>query len=291
MSCGDWRNRARSRQYLTPLAYRFARFGVATAAPPRLGRGSRLAVFFFLVLVILVGMRRARGLLVDAAFGERAELLVGSLLFVKDFLKKVGRLLVAHTARPGDERAVGGHLVVLRALPRGNQARVHRRLVKVLAHDRLAFFDDPRDAVAMFAARLLFDAFEDLLEPLDVSKRFLEMGFERRAQFGRVRRLGELRQGFRELFFRVVGIAQFVDERIVQGSGFSHVTSPSGCLSFRLSGQSLRDRRIGLALEMPVPGYGVYEGGDRLRAAAALKDHSRVGFPRWKRRRNAGLFQ
>jgi hypothetical protein len=41
---------------------------------------------------------------------------------------------------------------VLGALAGGDQAGVHRGLVEVLFHDRLAFFDDSGDAVAVFAA-------------------------------------------------------------------------------------------------------------------------------------------
>ena len=77
-----------------------------------------------------------------------------------------GGLGVTHRLRPGDQRAVGRHLVVLGALAGGNQARVHRRVVEVLFHDRLAFFDDAGDAVAVLAADLLVQAREHLLEPL-----------------------------------------------------------------------------------------------------------------------------
>ena len=81
--------------------------------------------------------------------------------------------------RPRDQRAVGRHLVVLGALAGGNQAGVHRRLVEVLLHDRLAFLDDAGDAVAVLAAHLFVEAREHLLEPLDLALRLLEVGLER----------------------------------------------------------------------------------------------------------------
>ena len=131
---------------------------------------------------------------------------------------RLGGLVVAHAPRPGDERAVRGHLVVLGALAGGNQTRVHRGIVEVLFHDRLAFFDDPGDAVAVLAAHFLVEALEHLLEPLDVSARLLEMRLERRAQIRRRGRLRQLRQRLGQLFLGIVGVAQFVEKRIVQGS-------------------------------------------------------------------------
>jgi hypothetical protein len=64
---------------------------------------------------------------------------------------------------------------VLGALPGRDQARIHRRPVEVFGHDRLAFFDDSGDAVAVLAPGALVKAREHLLEPLDVPFRFLQM--------------------------------------------------------------------------------------------------------------------
>ena len=130
-------------------------------------------------------VRRVGGLLIDAALGEGRQLLVGGLFLVERLLQQIRGLVVAHRARPGHQRAVCGHLVVLGTLAGGNQARVHRRLVEVLLHDRLAFLDDAGNAVAVLAAHLLLEALEHLFQALDVSARLLEVRLERRAQLGR----------------------------------------------------------------------------------------------------------
>ena len=75
----------------------------------------------------------------------------------------------------------------------------------------------------MLAAYSFFEIFEHLLQALDLSLGLLEMRFEGFPELRRSCRLGELRQRFGELPLGIVGVAQFVDERIVQGSGFSHV--------------------------------------------------------------------
>ena len=116
------------------------------------------------------------------ALGERRELLVGRLLLVERLLEQVRRFRVAHGLRPRDQRPVGRHFVVFRALPGGNQAGVHRRLIEVLFHDRLALFDDAGDAVAVLPAHLLLEALEHLFEALDLSLRLFEMRLERLAQ-------------------------------------------------------------------------------------------------------------
>ena len=74
---------------------------------------------------------------------------------------------------------------MLGALAGGDQAGVHRRVVEVLLHDRLAFLDDAGDAVAVLAARLLVEAPEHLLQPLDLPAGLLEVRLERLAQLGR----------------------------------------------------------------------------------------------------------
>ena len=119
---------------------------------------------------VLVGMCGFGRLLVDAAFGQGREFLVGGLLFVQRRLQQSGRVDVPHRVGPGHQRAIGGHLVVFRALPGSDQARVHRGLVELLVHDRLALFDDPRDPVAVLAAHLLVQHPEDGLQAFDLCR-------------------------------------------------------------------------------------------------------------------------
>ena len=42
-----------------------------------------------------------------------------------------------------------------------------------LIHDGLAFFDDPRDAIAVLAANFFVESLEDLIEPIDLPSCFL----------------------------------------------------------------------------------------------------------------------
>src|SRR6478735_5370273 len=94
----------------------------------------RTSYSLFPIPYSLFSMRALRGLLVDAALRDVGELLVRGLLFVEILLQQVGRAVVLHRPRPGDQRAVGGDLVVLGALRRRDQHRVHRLVVVRLAN-------------------------------------------------------------------------------------------------------------------------------------------------------------
>src|SRR4029078_9526758 len=100
---------------------------------------------------------------------------------------------------------------------------------EVLFHHRLAFLDDALDAVAVLAARLFVQALEDLLEAVDVAPRSLEMTLERVSQVGRARRLRELAERLDQLFLRVVGVAQFVQKRLVPRARICHGELLNGC--------------------------------------------------------------
>jgi hypothetical protein len=128
--------------------------------------------------LVPVRVRRVSRTLIDAAFGQRRQLLVGRLLFIERLLQERGGLGVTHRLRPRDERAVSGHLVVFRALSRGDQAGVHRGLVELLFHDGHAFVDDPGDPVTALAPHLFVQAPEHLFQTSDLPQRFLEMRLE-----------------------------------------------------------------------------------------------------------------
>ena len=57
-------------------------------------------------------------------------------------------------------------------------------VVEILFHDRLAFFDDPRDPVAVLAADLFVEALEHLFQAFDLTLRFFEVRLEGLAQLG-----------------------------------------------------------------------------------------------------------
>src|SRR4051794_29936298 len=168
--------------------------------------------------------RAGGGALVDAPLGERGKLLVRGLLLVEVLLQQRSRVAVAHRAGPGDERAVCRHLVVFAALAGSDEAGVHRRVVEVLVHDRLALLDDALDAVAVPAAHFFVEAGEHPLEPQDVAAGFFQVRLERVAQLRRRGGRGELRQRLDQLSFGVVGVAQFIDEGVVQRQGFGHAS-------------------------------------------------------------------
>ena len=111
---------------------------------------------------------------------------------------------------------------MLGALARGNQAGVHRGLVELLFHDRLAFLDDAGDAVTVLALHLLVEAGKHLLQAADLATRFLEMRLECVAQFLRCGSLRQLGQGLRQLLLGVIGITKFIQECVVQSSSSCH---------------------------------------------------------------------
>ena len=129
-------------------------------------------------------VRRIGCTLIDATRGQVRELLVGRFFFIQGPLQKLGGLGMPHRLRPGDQGPVGRHLVVLGALTCGNQACIHRGVIEVLFHDRLALFDDAGDAVAMLATDFFVQVLEHLLEPFDLSLRLLQMSLERLPQLG-----------------------------------------------------------------------------------------------------------
>src|SRR5690349_12468685 len=83
----------------------------ATAGRLLLRRARRPCRWRGLFRRLVLRMRAAGGLFVDAAFGQRRQLLVGGLLLVEDLLQQIGGVVVAHRLGPRDQRAVGGHLV------------------------------------------------------------------------------------------------------------------------------------------------------------------------------------
>ena len=130
-------------------------------------------------------MRRVGSLLIDPALGNSPQLLVGRLFLVEHFLQQIRRLACVPCrapTRPACRRPPSRS--ARRAVPAAIRHGVHGRLIEFLVHDRLAFFDDAGDAIAVFAASLFVEAFEHLFEPVDLPLRFFEMRLERLPQFG-----------------------------------------------------------------------------------------------------------
>ena len=53
---------------------------------------------------------------IDPAFRYSIQLLIGRFFFLEVFFKDVGEIIAAHLPRPGDQRPVARHLVVLDSL-------------------------------------------------------------------------------------------------------------------------------------------------------------------------------
>src|SRR5687767_8266453 len=92
--------------------------GLLSAAALRstLSCTGRRSLGFF---VLFLSVRRISRTLVDPAFSQSRQLLVGGLLFVKRLLQELRGFGVPHRLRPRDEHAVGGHLVVFSTLSCG----------------------------------------------------------------------------------------------------------------------------------------------------------------------------
>ena len=86
----------------------------------------------------------------------------------------------------------------------------------------LPFFENAGDAVAVFALHLFAEPFHDLFEPLDVTAGLFEVGFERIPENRRMTRPSPSWGAPCQLFLCVVGIAEFIEKRVVERTGFGH---------------------------------------------------------------------
>ena len=105
-----------------------------------------------------------------------------------------------------------GHLVVLGALSRGDDASVTHRVFSIFFKHVTAFFDDPGHASTVLAAWVLVEQFEDLLEATNLFLGLAEVGLQCSAELGIGRVLRKLRQGLCQLLLGVVEIPDLIDE-------------------------------------------------------------------------------
>ena len=85
----------------------------------------------------------------------------------------------AKTGSEGSDHAISSDLVVLNPLRRADQGGIENRILAVFLDDFLTFFDEAFHGLAGFAGGFLAQAFENLLEPIDVALRLREVLLER----------------------------------------------------------------------------------------------------------------
>ena len=83
-------------------------------------------------------------------------------------------------------------------------------------HQLLGLLDEPLDGVALLALGLAADDLEDLLEPLDLPLRLLEVLFKRAAKLLRLRFLGHLGKRLDDRVLGEVHVLQCLLEHFVQ---------------------------------------------------------------------------
>src|SRR5581483_2760163 len=84
-------------------------------------------------------IRELRGFPVDLRFGHARQFLVGRLFLVQRLVEEGGNVAVAELLRPGDQRAIAGHLVMFHRLRRGDERRVEHLLVLDFAGNFVGF--------------------------------------------------------------------------------------------------------------------------------------------------------
>ena len=98
---------------------------------------------------------------------------------------------MTHRFGPRDHCPVRADFIVLGALACSDETGIHSEVIEVLFHDRFAFLDDPRDAIAVLASRLLLEVLEYLFQTFDMTSSLLEVGFKRLAELQRGRSLSQ----------------------------------------------------------------------------------------------------
>src|SRR5688572_9729762 len=106
---------------------------------------------------------------------------------------------------------------MLHPLRGGDEARVDHGGRTILLEHALSLLDEAFHALALLSARFLAEALEDLIEPLDLLLRDIDVLAEGLLQLGGVRSLRHPRESFQELLLRVVDVLQLLDVEISQG--------------------------------------------------------------------------
>ncbi len=159
------------------------------------------------------------GGLVDAALRELGQHVVGVAFLVERLLEKPDRVIVAEGLGIAARGAIGGNLVVLDALGRGNQRRVERLAALRVIEAAACVLDQRRNGAARNGTRGLVQLLEQKTEALDLHLRLRVMLFDRAAQPLGCRAAGHERQLGDHLFFGVHQVVKLGRIQIAEGNG------------------------------------------------------------------------
>ena len=199
----------------------------------------------------LLWMRVAGGALVDAAFGQTRQLLVGRLFLVERLLQQLCGLACAPWPVP-TRRAC--RRPPSRSAPRAGRRRSGRRPSSSSSKSS-SMIDLPSSMMPAMPSQclpadLLVQSSRTPVRAARLPCGLFEVRFERLPQLGIRRRFRELRQRLRQLLFGVVRVAQFVEECVVESPVSAMVDVSLKCVMPRT--RRLDARRIGFSCEMPV---------------------------------------
>ena len=204
---------------------------LAGRSPSRLRRGG-----LFVFANLFAGGDRIGELL-----GELGQEFVGVLLFDEGLLQELGRVLHVELLCPGQQRPVARDLVMLHGLGGRDQAGIDGLAPGELLDHLVAFGDDALDRLALDAFWLLAQDLEDLLQPLHLLARLLQVDAEGGPQLLRLRRLGELGQRLNDRVLGEIRVFELVQEQRVQIL-VGHDLSPCGSRANRFLPTSFRPR-------------------------------------------------
>ena len=123
----------------------------------------------------------------------------------------------------GAGAAVAGNLVVLNTLRGGDQSGIHDLGLGLFTHDFLAFLQQTFHGPAFFALGTDIQGLAHLLQSLHVSLGLFQVLLEALLKLGVGRSLRHLGQGFDNLVFRVVEVAQLLYEKVFKRIQFHGV--------------------------------------------------------------------
>ena len=150
------------------------------------------------------------------AFADFRQGLVGVFFFGQVLAQLFLGVCVAERCCPRAERAVGGDFVVLNFLCERDDDGIHHFRIGFFAHHFLGFFDQAGHRFALLGFGRFFRVFECGFDTFDLFFGFFQMCGEGVDELFVGGLFNHFRQGFEQLLFCVVDIAEFVVKGICQ---------------------------------------------------------------------------